>query len=96
MNDAVRQIAHDAVDALFYAPTDEPLIIQPLKNGSVSISRGIPATRMTVKAAHSFLGMSYNTFRKHYLDTKKVRVGTDGKISRKAIDNLFNELDGKD
>lgn len=95
MNKAVKQTVHEAIDGFFSAPTSEPLVIEKVGDG-VLLSRGIPSSRMTIKAAHSFLGMSYNTFRKRYLDTRRAHVGTDGKIDRKVVLRLYRELDGRD
>ena len=72
-----QQVVHDALDGFFACPTEHPLVIEQVGD-AVLISRGIPRTRMTIKAAHEYLGMSYNTLRKHYIDTGRLRVGTDG------------------
>ncbi len=96
MNAAVRKTAHDVIEGFFGAPTDEPLVIERVGDEGVVFSRGIPATRMTITAAASFLGMSRSTLYKNFIDKKKLRPGTDGKLARKTVLKLFNDLDGRD
>lgn len=96
MNQAVKQNAHAVLDGFFSAPTSEPLVIEKVGSDGVIFSRGIPKTRMTITEAAAFLGMSRPTLYKRYINRRQLRVGTDGKISRKAVLDLFNSLDGKD
>lgn len=94
MTDLVKQMAHDALDRFFAAPTSEPLIIESCGVDGVVLSRGIPAARLTKVAAASFLGISRPTLDKH-IKARRLRVGIDGRISRKSVLNLFSELDGR-
>lgn len=84
----------DVARAWMAAPTDLPLVLERAEDGRVLISRGIQPARMTKTAAASFLSMSRPTLDKH-LKRQCVRLGSDGKLSRKAVLSLFNALDGK-
>lgn len=96
MNQAVKQNAHDVLDGFFAAPTSEPLVIEKVGSDGVIFSRGIPKTRMTISEAAVFLGMDRKTLSNNYIKRRKLRVGSDRKISRKAVLDLFNSFDGKD
>lgn len=94
MDAKIATAGHEVLDRFFAAPTSEPLVVERVGD-SVVFSRGIPEPRMTITAAALFLGMSRTTFYANYITPRKIRVGNDKRIARKAILSIFSATDGR-
>lgn len=95
MTDILASAVADVAAAWLAAPTNEPLVIERDGDGGVIFSRGIAATRMTLTEAAQQLGISRPTLYRRYIDTGALRVGDDGRIARKSLIRLINDIDGR-
>ena len=93
-DEKIKQAAREVLDGFFACPTDQPLIIERVGN-AVVFSRGIMKRRMTRKEAAEYLGIDRKTLQNKYIATRKLRVGTDGRIGRETLHRFVESLDGR-